>query len=50
MSNHTKITDGRASINWKRAGRKLLEAERRDCQQTAEIVARFFNLKAEDLA
>ncbi len=33
-----------------RTGRKLLEAEKRDFQQTAEIVARFFDLKAEDMA
>jgi PadR family transcriptional regulator PadR len=33
-----------------RTGRKLLEAEKRDWQQTAEIVARFFDLKAEDMA
>jgi PadR family transcriptional regulator PadR len=33
-----------------RTGRKLLEAEKRDWQETAEIVARFFDLKAEDMA
>ena len=33
-----------------RAGRKLLEAEKRDWEQTAEIIARFFEVKAEDLA
>jgi PadR family transcriptional regulator PadR len=33
-----------------RTGRQLLEAEKRDWQQTAEIVARFFDLKAEDMA
>jgi PadR family transcriptional regulator, regulatory protein PadR len=33
-----------------RTGCKLLEAEKRDWQQTAEIVARFFDLKAEDMA
>jgi transcriptional regulator len=32
-----------------RAGRNLLEAETRDWEQTAEIIARFFDLKAEDL-
>jgi transcriptional regulator len=32
-----------------RAGRKELESEARDWQQTAEIIARFFALKAEDL-
>jgi transcriptional regulator len=31
------------------AGRKQLQAETRDWQQTAAIVARFFNVKAEDL-
>jgi DNA-binding PadR family transcriptional regulator len=33
-----------------RAGRKLLEAERRDWEQTAAIIARFCEVKAEDLA
>ena len=33
-----------------RAGEKLLEAERRDWEQTAAIIARFFEVKAEDLA
>ena len=32
-----------------RAGRKQLQSETRDWQQTAEIIARFFGLKAEDL-
>jgi len=32
-----------------RAGRKLLEAEKRDWDQSAAIVARFFQVKAEDL-
>jgi PadR family transcriptional regulator, regulatory protein PadR len=32
-----------------RAGRKLLEAETRDWEQTAAIIARFFEAKAEDL-
>lgn len=32
-----------------RAGRKQLEAERRDWQKTADIIARFFVVKAEDL-
>lgn len=32
-----------------RAGRKQLESETRDWQQTAQIIARFFALKAEDL-
>ncbi|HEU5231591.1 MAG TPA: PadR family transcriptional regulator [Terriglobales bacterium] len=32
-----------------RAGRKRLEAETRDWQQTADIIARFFAVKAEDL-
>jgi PadR family transcriptional regulator PadR len=31
-------------------GRKQLQAETRDWQQTAAIIARFFNVKAEDLA
>jgi transcriptional regulator len=33
-----------------RAGYKLLETEKRDWEQTAGIVARFFEVKAEDLA
>ena len=33
-----------------RAGGKLLEAEKRDWEQTAAIIARFFEVKAEDLA
>src|SRR5580693_2412166 len=33
-----------------RAGEKLLEAEKRDWEQTTAIVARFFEVKAEDLA
>jgi transcriptional regulator len=33
-----------------RAGHKLLGAEKRDWEQTAAIVARFFELKAQDLA
>ena len=33
-----------------RAGEKLLEAERRDWEQTTAIIARFFEVKAEDLA
>ena len=33
-----------------RAGRKLLDAEKRDWEQTALIIARFFDVKAEDLA
>jgi PadR family transcriptional regulator PadR len=33
-----------------RAGRKLLEAERRDWEQTAAIIAHFFEVKVEDLA
>jgi transcriptional regulator len=33
-----------------RAGRKLLQAETRDWEQTAAIVARFFGVKAKDLA
>jgi PadR family transcriptional regulator PadR len=33
-----------------RTGQKLLEAERRDWEQTAAIIARFFEVKAEDLA
>lgn len=32
-----------------RAGRKRLEVETRDWQQTAEIIAHFFAVKAEDL-
>jgi PadR family transcriptional regulator, regulatory protein PadR len=33
-----------------RAGRKLLESETRDWEQTAAIIARFFEVKAEDLS
>ena len=33
-----------------RTGQKLLEAERLDWEQTAAIIARFFEVKAEDLA
>jgi PadR family transcriptional regulator, regulatory protein PadR len=33
-----------------RAGYKLLEAEKRDWEQTAAIVARFFKVKEQDLA
>jgi PadR family transcriptional regulator, regulatory protein PadR len=33
-----------------RAGRKLLEAEKSDWEQTAAIIARFFKVKAQDLA
>ncbi|MGA7524538.1 MAG: PadR family transcriptional regulator [Acidobacteriaceae bacterium] len=33
-----------------RAGLKLLDAEKRDWEQTAAIIARFFEVKAEDLA
>jgi len=33
----------------KPAGRKLLEAERRDWEETSAIIARFFKVKAEDL-
>lgn len=33
-----------------RAGFKLLEAEKRDWEKTAAIIARFFEIKAEDLA
>ncbi len=33
-----------------RAGHKLLETEKRDWEQTASIIARFFEVKAEDLA
>jgi transcriptional regulator len=33
-----------------RAGQKLLEVEKRDWEQTAAIIERFFELKAEDLA
>ena len=32
------------------AGGKLLEAEKRDWEQTAALIARFVELKAEDLA
>ena len=32
-----------------RAGHKLLESEKRDWEQTAAIIARFFEVKAEDL-
>src|ERR1700710_3092011 len=33
-----------------RTGRKVLEAERRDWEQTAAIIARFFKVTAQDLA
>src|ERR1700679_3220435 len=33
-----------------RAGHKLLETEKRDWEQTAAIIAHFFEVKAEDLA
>ena len=33
-----------------RAGEKLLELEKRDWEESAAIIARFFDLKAEDLA
>jgi PadR family transcriptional regulator PadR len=33
-----------------RAGCKLLEAEKREWEQTTAIVAHFFEVKAEDLA
>ena len=33
-----------------RAGHKLLENEKRDWEKTAAIIARFFAVKAEDLA
>src|SRR6202162_710375 len=33
-----------------RAGHKLLEAEKRDWERTAAIIARFFAVNAEDLA
>jgi len=33
-----------------RSGRKLLETEKRDWEQTAAIIARFFEVRAEDLA
>ena len=33
-----------------KAGHKLLEAERSDWEQTAAIIARFFEVNAEDLA
>jgi transcriptional regulator len=33
-----------------RAGHKLLEAEKRDWEQTAAIIARFFDVKPGDLA
>ena len=32
-----------------RVGHKLLEAERRDWERTAAIIARFFDVKAQDL-
>jgi PadR family transcriptional regulator, regulatory protein PadR len=32
-----------------RAGHKLLDAEKRDWEQTAAIIARFFEVKAQDL-
>jgi PadR family transcriptional regulator, regulatory protein PadR len=33
-----------------RGGHKLLESEKREWEQTAAIIARFFEVKAEDLA
>lgn len=33
-----------------RAGHKMLQSETRDWEQTARIIARFFEVKAEDLA
>jgi PadR family transcriptional regulator, regulatory protein PadR len=33
-----------------RAGKKVLESEKREWDQTATIIARFFEVKAEDLA
>jgi DNA-binding MarR family transcriptional regulator len=33
-----------------RAGHKLLEAEKRDCEQPAAIIARFFEVQGQDLA
>jgi hypothetical protein len=33
-----------------RAGEKLLQTEKRDWEQTAAIIGRFFEVKAEDLA
>jgi len=33
-----------------RSGTKLLEAEKRDWEQTAAIIARFFEVKAQDFA
>jgi len=33
-----------------RAGQKLMEAEKRDWEQTAAIIARFFEVKAHNLA
>ena len=33
-----------------RAGHKLLETQKRDWEQTSAIIARFFEVKAEDLA
>ena len=33
-----------------RGGHKLLESEKREWEQTAAIIARFFQVKAEDLA
>jgi PadR family transcriptional regulator PadR len=33
-----------------RAGQKLLKSEKRDWEQTAAIIARFFDVNAEDLA
>ncbi|HTX77309.1 MAG TPA: PadR family transcriptional regulator [Terracidiphilus sp.] len=33
-----------------RAGKKVLETEKREWDQTAAIIARFFEVKAEDLA
>lgn len=33
-----------------RSGHKLLETETQDWEQTAAIIARFFNVKAEDLS
>jgi PadR family transcriptional regulator PadR len=45
---HRKTTAAHASIALQ-AGRKQLQAETRAWEQTAAIIARFFEVKAEDL-
>jgi PadR family transcriptional regulator, regulatory protein PadR len=47
----TSENNRRARFYWlTRAGHKLLQAETRDWEQTAAIIARFFEVNAEDLS